>query len=91
MILLYFATSVESNCDCLNEIANKEGIACIRGSEDDVLSRYIKAIENYNLENVIRITGDDVCHDPNLIELGLKEFQSQQCDYLISTSKDFFY
>ena len=87
--IIILATSVASDCDCLVEIAKMQGICCIRGSEKDVLSRYITAIREYDLETVIRITGDDVCQDPNLVELGLKEFHSQKCDYLISTSKDF--
>ena len=53
--IIILATSNESNCDCLDEIAKKESIYCVRGSENNVLSRYIKAIEKYDLETVIRL------------------------------------
>jgi spore coat polysaccharide biosynthesis protein SpsF (cytidylyltransferase family) len=80
-------TSNEKNCDCLEELANKENIFCIRGSENDVLSRYICAIKKYNLDYVIRITGDDICHDPLFIEDSMHDFFVQNCDYMISSTE----
>ncbi len=86
---IILVTSEERNCDCLVDIAQSEDIAYIRGSEDNVLSRFVKAIEIFKIENCIRITGDDLCHDPSLIEIGLQSFILQECDYLISSTDDF--
>ncbi len=86
---IILVTSEENNCDCLVEIAKSEDIAYLRGSENNVLSRFIQAIEIFKIENCIRITGDDLCHDPSFIEFGLKSFISQKCDYLISSSDKF--
>ena len=83
------ATSEESNCDILEDIARKEEIDFIRGSESDVLSRFIDAINKFKVEIVIRITADDICHDPEFIEYGLKTFQEENCDYLISHTSKF--
>ena len=82
------ATSENKNCNCLEELANKENIFCIRGSENNVLSRYINAIKKYNLDYVIRITGDDICQDPLFIENSLCDFFDQNCDYMRSSTDD---
>ena len=84
---IILATSSEVNSDCLEEVARKENIFCVRGSENDVLSRYIIAIKEFNLDYVIRITGDDICQDPNFIENALREFKNKNYDYLISSTK----
>mgnify|MGYP001987044107 CR=1 FL=1 len=72
------ATSKDKDCDCLEELANKENIFCIRGSEENVLSRYTDAIKKFNLDYVIRITGDDTCQDPDFISIALKQFFDQE-------------
>ena len=84
---IILATSAEKNCDCLEEIAKRENIFCVRGSENDVLSRYVKAIKKFDLDYVIRITGDDICQDPNFIENALEEFKNNNHDYLISSTE----
>lgn len=38
------------------------------GSENDVVSRYIKAAERFNIQNIIRITSDCPLIDPNLLD-----------------------
>ncbi len=83
------ATSKDKDCDCLEELANKENIFCIRGSEENVLSRYTDAIKKFNLDYVIRITGDDTCQDPDFISIALKQFFDQDCDYLISSTENY--
>ena len=83
------ATSDESNCNKLCQHFAQTDIEILRGPENNVLQRYKKAIEKYNLDIAIRITGDDPCHDKNLIEKGLETFKKNNCDYLISSSKEF--
>ena len=85
---IILATSENNNCDCLEELAKKEGISCVRGSEENVLSRFVKAIKDFDLDYIIRITADDICHDPNLIEYALKDFLYQNSDYLISSTEE---
>lgn len=43
----------------LVELSEKLGIESFTGSEDDVLSRYWRAVENIDCEYIIRITGDN--------------------------------
>lgn len=56
---IVIATSVNSNCDVIEEVANKHGVACFRGSENDVLQRFIDAAEANNAERIIRICSDN--------------------------------
>ena len=48
------ATSVNPNCDPIEEVAKKHEVLCFRGSENDVLQRFIDAAEahlEYSAEN----------------------------------------
>jgi Spore coat polysaccharide biosynthesis protein F, CMP-KDO synthetase homolog len=53
------ATSVNSNCDVIEEVAGNHNVACFRGSENDVLQRFIDAAEANNAERIIRICSDN--------------------------------
>ena len=83
---IILATSSSKDCDCLEELAIKEGIGFFRGSETDVLSRFINIIKIYKFDHIIRITGDDLCHDPSLIDYGISVYFQEKCDYLISSN-----
>ena len=47
---------------------NSTGIKFFRGSQNNVLKRYIDAAEKYDLNHIIRITADCPFTDPNLID-----------------------
>lgn len=52
-------TSDSPKDDPLVEHLSAKGIPYLRGSEDDVLSRFVGAIQIYNLDHVVRICGDN--------------------------------
>ena len=63
------ATSTNPNCDPIEAIAQKKGAICFRGSEDDVLQRFIDAAEKNQVNQLIR-----VCSDNPFLDLhGLRE------------------
>ncbi len=74
---IILATTINSEDDPLVEYAEKHQIAYFRGSEHDVLERYYKAATEYNLQHILRITGDCPLLDPaicdQIIDLYLKE------------------
>jgi spore coat polysaccharide biosynthesis protein SpsF (cytidylyltransferase family) len=76
------ATSVDSNDEILIEIARRKGWNVIRGSLNDVLNRYAKAIQEYKLDVVVRITGDCILTDYRLINHALKNFHEYKADYI---------
>lgn len=79
------ATSTESSDDEIVEIGKRCGIPTIRGDLHDVYSRFIKAVDTYNPEYIIRITGDCPFYMPKLCEAMLKEFKQSEVDYLSNT------
>jgi spore coat polysaccharide biosynthesis protein SpsF len=58
------ATTVAGSDDPVVGEAARLGVACTRGSEDDVLSRYVAAAETHGADVVVRITSDCPLLDP---------------------------
>ena len=79
---IILATSVNENNDVLVEIAEKYGINYFRGSENDVLQRFIDAAKEFNAENIIRVCADNPFLDIFYIELLIEKFEKFNCDYL---------
>lgn len=53
------ATTTKEADDVICDIAGDCGCSTFRGSEDDVLARFIGAAENYGLDRVLRICADN--------------------------------
>jgi len=62
-----------------------ENIPYIRGSEQDVLTRYVQAAHAFGADRVMRITSDCPLLDPAVSERVLKTFDSEECDYASNT------
>ena len=60
----------------------KNQTECFRGSEIDVLDRYLGAAEKMAAKTVIRITSDCPLIDPEIIEKSIRTFSEQKPDYL---------
>ena len=71
---LIVATTTNSADDPLVEIADSLGAAVFRGSEHDVLSRYVGAAAAENLDVVVRVTSDCPLIDPALIRRGIDRY-----------------
>ncbi len=81
---IVIATTTNPKDQPIVDYCNKESLHCIRGSEEDVLSRYVAASDAFGLEVVVRVTSDCPLIDPNLIEKGLECFwhNFETLDYL---------
>jgi len=62
------ATSTASGDDAVADLADSFGVAVVRGSEDDVLSRFVAALDAYPADAVVRLTADCPLLDPTLID-----------------------
>lgn len=84
---IIIATTKNPNDNVIADYCDREGLHCVRGSEEDVLSRYEAACEAFGLEVAIRLTADCPLLDPDLITLGLACFSQQydSLDYLSNT------
>ncbi len=62
------ATTNEEKSDLICEIASGLFVQSFKGSLDDVLDRFYRAIENENPDYIVRITSDCPLIDPSLID-----------------------
>lgn len=61
------ATSTLEADDAIDQWCDTNGVHCWRGSESDVLARYIGAARVANADIILRITGDEPFVDPRVI------------------------
>jgi spore coat polysaccharide biosynthesis protein SpsF len=62
------ATSSDANDDQLVDVLANTDVATYRGPLDDVLARFIGAIEHLKPQHVVRLTGDCPLTDPDVID-----------------------
>lgn len=77
---IVLATTVEPADDRLATWAKQNGVACHRGSEDDVLARVVGAQRQAGGEIVVEVTGDCTLICPDVIALGIETFLANDCD-----------
>ena len=65
---IVIATTVKPADDPIVSFCEAEGIACTRGSEQDVLSRYAEAAARFDATTVVRVTSDCPLLDPALVD-----------------------
>lgn len=76
------ATTVNPDCDALEELAKKLGVGCFRGSEDDVLDRVLKAAKAYEADVIVEITGDETLIDPVIADETINYYLKNDFDYV---------
>jgi len=86
---LVIATTTNRCDDAIVDYCRTHHIKYYRGSEEDVLSRYMEAAESYKAEVIVRICSDSPLVDPLLIDELVREFllKYPSCDYLSNTIK----
>lgn len=62
------ATSTNESDDVLADYCRSIGVRVVRGSENDVLSRYALAADKFRCEFVVRITSDCPLVDPEIVD-----------------------
>ena len=80
------ATSLDPRNQPLVDHVSAMGYGCYRGSEEDVLDRYIQAARSANADVVVRITGDCPLVDPALVDEAIHQFKVADVDYFSNTS-----
>ena len=75
------ATSKSKNDDNLVAYLNLKNIEHYRGSENNVLSRYLEINKKYEPSNIVRLTGDNPLIDPLVIEKVVSSHISYGSDY----------
>ncbi len=80
---IVLCTSTNPDDDVLVEIAKKNGVKSFRGSEADVLKRFIDAADQENADIIVRVTGDNPLTDPEHVD--------KMIDHHIETGADYTY
>ena len=76
------ATSDDPGDDPLAELAAGLGVTVHRGPEDDVLERFMGALEREHAGGVVRVCADNPFVDPKAIDELVRLFRAAQpCDY----------
>jgi spore coat polysaccharide biosynthesis protein SpsF len=78
---IVLATTINPTDDVLESFAREVGIACFRGSEDDVMERVIGAASSVRAGIVVEITGDCPIIDPLIVEQTIRMFLYNACDF----------
>ncbi len=81
------ATSEKQNDDKIECFAKSENLLFFRGSEEDVLERFISAAEKFQADNIIRITCDAALIDPVQIEKMIEKGITENLDYVFYDPK----
>jgi spore coat polysaccharide biosynthesis protein SpsF len=79
------ATSTDASDDELAEIVKASGFDVVRGDLNDVLARFIKVIDQYQPETVVRLTADCPLISPKVIDQVVARFNQGDCDYASNT------
>lgn len=80
------ATSTASGDDDVAELGEELGVRVVRGSEEDVLSRFMVALRETDADAVVRLTADCPLVDPALVSSIVRLWQADPTlDYVATT------
>lgn len=79
---LVVATSADDSDTPVAELCGELNIDCFRGSLDDVLDRYYRAVQSQAADTVVRLTGDCPLADPDVISGCIEYFLRHDYDYV---------
>lgn len=85
---LVVATTTNSGDDRIANLCDTLNINCYRGSESDVLQRFIDAATYFGAEKIIRICADNVFLDVKLLKELYEELETSDSDYLSYCKSD---
>lgn len=82
---IVIATTMDSSCDGIAQLASQIGVGCFRGSEEDVLDRVLLASREARAELIVETTGDCPLLDPATVDRVIGAFLSSDVDYCSNT------
>lgn len=75
------ATTDHVSCDPIEDLAEKVGVCCFRGSEEDVLQRVYLAAKHADADVLVVLTGDMPLVDPAIIDQVIQAYLDNSVDY----------
>ena len=86
---LVVATSTETSDDPLVTALQEADVAVYRGSLDNVLARFIGALDAAPADHVVRLTADCPLADPGVLDAAIALHLDQNADYTSNTPESF--
>ncbi len=86
---IMIATTTNLADEPILDLAHREGVGFFRGSEHDVLERYVGAARQLQADVVVRITADCPLIDPQVTDRVISELinHATECDYASNVIK----
>lgn len=78
------ATTDTLRDDIVEAFCREQGIDCFRGSEDNVLERYVYCAEAWGFEHVVRLTGDNPFPDRDALVRLIQRHLGSKADFCTS-------
>jgi spore coat polysaccharide biosynthesis protein SpsF len=78
---IVIATTEDASSDPIEELADRLGVGCFRGSEDDVLARVLGAAHAFDADLIVETTGDCPLIDPAVVDRVIDGFRAGGVDY----------
>jgi len=78
---IIFCTTTREDDDELASIVANAGYEVFRGPNEDVAQRLYLAAKKYECDHIVRVTGDDILRDINLIDEGIESHLKNNADY----------
>lgn len=79
---IVIATTTNAKDDKIESWCKENGIACYRGSENDVLNRYYGASITFPSDIIVRITADDPFKEPSVIDAVVNKLITEGYDHV---------
>lgn len=76
-----FATGDVEENELMRPLVEAKGVRFYKGSEDNVLERYVEAISGYRGEYLVRLTCDNYLVQPDVLEKMIEAVRPDGCDY----------
>jgi spore coat polysaccharide biosynthesis protein SpsF len=78
---IYLATTISSLDDEIERFGEENSVKVFRGSEEDVLSRFVSVVEIEGYDVVIRLTGDNPFIDVKSLDIAIDYHLNNENDY----------
>ncbi|WP_235852087.1 cytidylyltransferase domain-containing protein [Niallia nealsonii] len=79
---IWIATSNQIEDDLIESLSKKNGIACFRGSLNNVFNRFYGVLSMADADIVVRITADNPLTEPRLIDKAIFNLINSNLDYI---------
>lgn len=79
---IILATTENRADNVIANLGEEEEVEVLRGDEHDVLKRYLRCLEIFPADIVVRVTADNPLTCPNVIQCAVKEMIERKVDYL---------